>query len=86
MPPWRGDVTKLTPALARGGGPAPATPPAPSWRSPLGARTGEVWTDEAPGFFPAIVDALLKVGFTPDEVGKVGGGNYGRVFAAAAGG
>ena len=82
-----GTDTKLTPALGRGGGPLPATPPpTAAWRAPLGARTGEIWTDEAPGFYPAIVDAMLKAGFTAGEIAKVGGGNFCRVFAAATGG
>jgi membrane dipeptidase len=31
----------------------------------------------------AVADAMLKTDFTADEIGKVGGGNYGRVCGAA---
>jgi membrane dipeptidase len=32
-----------------------------------------------------VVDALLKTGFNNDEIAKIGGGNYLRLFAAATG-
>ena len=32
------------------------------------------------GFFPAVVGEMLVQGFTPDDIGKVGGGNFCRVF------
>jgi len=32
-----------------------------------------------------LVAAMLRGGFTPDEVGKIAGGNYMRIFAAAVG-
>ena len=31
-----------------------------------------------------VVDALLKTGFTADEIGKIGGGNFLRVFDTVA--
>lgn len=31
----------------------------------------------------AVVDALFKTGFTADEIGKIGGANFCRVFDAA---
>jgi membrane dipeptidase len=31
----------------------------------------------------SVVDAMLKTGFTADEIDKVGGGNFCRVFDAA---
>jgi membrane dipeptidase len=34
---------------------------------------------------PALADALLSAGFHPEEVGKLLGGNYARVFAASIG-
>nr|WP_303652862.1 membrane dipeptidase [Paludisphaera mucosa] len=34
----------------------------------------------AGGFFKAPVAEMLRQGFTPDEVGKIGGGNFRRVF------
>ena len=33
---------------------------------------------------PALTDALLRVGFSADDAGKIFGGNYTRVFAATA--
>jgi membrane dipeptidase len=35
--------------------------------------------------FSALVAAMLRAGFRPDEVGRVIGGNYVRIFAASAG-
>jgi membrane dipeptidase len=35
--------------------------------------------------FAALVEAMLRAGFRPDEAGKVIGGNYVRIFAASAG-
>lgn len=49
----------------------------------IGERTNEVWPDQKVGFYYAVVDALLTVGFSQDEIGKIGGGNFGRVFDEA---
>jgi microsomal dipeptidase-like Zn-dependent dipeptidase len=49
----------------------------------IGERTNEAWADQTAGFYYVVVDAMLKTGFTPDEIGKVGGGNFLRVFGAA---
>ena len=49
-----------------------------------GERTNLAWEGETTGFYYVVIDALLKTGFTPDEVARIGGGNYLRVFAAAA--
>lgn len=49
----------------------------------VGERTNEAWADEKVGFYYAVVDALLKTGFNEDEIGKIGGGNYLRVFDKA---
>lgn len=46
----------------------------------FGERTNEVWADQKEGFYYVVVDALLKIGFTEDEIAKIGGGNYCRVF------
>jgi membrane dipeptidase len=48
-----------------------------------GERTNEVWPNQTAGFYYVVVDAMLETGFTPDEIGKIGGGNFLRVFAAA---
>jgi membrane dipeptidase len=43
--------------------------------------TNKIWPDENGGFFYAIAGQMLKQGFTPDEIGKIGGGNFCRIFA-----
>jgi len=48
-----------------------------------GERTNECWPDQTVGFYYAIVDALLKTGFTEEEIGKIGGENFCRIFDAA---
>ncbi|NEU70114.1 amidohydrolase family protein [Spirosoma agri] len=72
----------------------------PSYRSPcaqkgpgggqqgerIGERTNGAWADQTVGFYYAVVDALLTVGFSGDEIGRVGGGNFCRVFDAATAG
>ena len=55
-------------------------------RGRAGERTNEAWQGETVGFYDAVVSAMLKVGFTADEIGKVGGGNFCRVFDAATAG
>jgi hypothetical protein len=37
----------------------------------------------AAGFYYLVVDAMLKTGFSPDEIGKIGGANYLRIFDEA---
>lgn len=49
----------------------------------VGERTNLAWQDQQFGFYYAVVDAMLKTGFTSDEIGKIGGGNFCRVFDAA---
>lgn len=48
-----------------------------------GGRTNEAWPNQKIGFYYAVVEALLKTGFTKEEIGKIGGGNFCRVFDAA---
>lgn len=43
--------------------------------------TNRIWPDENGGFFFSMVGEMLKQGFTEEEIGKVGGGNFCRVFA-----
>ena len=45
-----------------------------------GAGTNRAYSNLAGGFFPAVVGEMLRQGFTPDDISKVGGGNYCRVF------
>jgi membrane dipeptidase len=65
------------------GGPGPGgSPPGPQ-RARVGERTNQAWQDETAGFYYVVVDAMLKMGFTPDEIAKVGGENFLRVFVEA---
>jgi membrane dipeptidase len=43
--------------------------------------TNKIWADENGGFFYAVVEEMLRQGFTPDEISRIGGGNFCRVFA-----
>jgi membrane dipeptidase len=87
-----GTDTKLTPANRPGGPGGPGGPGAQGGpgggqnRGRVGERTNEAWADEKLGFYYTVVDAMLKTGFTEDEIGKVGGGNFCRVFEAATAG
>jgi membrane dipeptidase len=47
--------------------------------------TNTMWPDESGGFLHAVAGEMLKQGFTPDEIGKIAGGNFCRVFAKATG-
>jgi membrane dipeptidase len=42
--------------------------------------TNQIWPDENGGFFYAVAGEMLKQGFTPDEISKVGGANFCRIF------
>jgi membrane dipeptidase len=92
-----GTDTKLTQPSPRPGGPPPGSPPSggpgpggpppgfrPGQQGPrVGERTNLAWADETAGFYYVVVDAMLKTGFTPDEIGKIGGENFLRVFGEA---
>jgi microsomal dipeptidase-like Zn-dependent dipeptidase len=52
----------------------------------IGERTNLAWRDQKNGFYYVVVDAMLKTGFTPEEIGKIGGGNFCRVFDTATAG
>ena len=52
-------------------------------RGRMGERTNEAWQGQQSGFYYAVVDAMLQTGFTEDEIGRIGGGNFCRVFEAA---
>jgi membrane dipeptidase len=80
-----GTDTKLTQPSPRPGGPGTGGPPpggsAPGQQHPrVGERTSQAWQDQTLGFYYVVVDAMLKTGFTPDEIGKIGGGNFLRFF------
>jgi membrane dipeptidase len=91
-----GTDTKLTqpsprpmgPPSGDHGGPAGPGGPPPGFRPgqkhpQVGERTNLAWEDQTAGFYYVVVDAMLKTGFTPDEIGKIGAANYLRIFAAA---
>jgi len=48
--------------------------------SRVGQGTNHAWPGLTRGFFHAVVGEMLLQGFTPDDIGKVGGGNFCRVF------
>jgi membrane dipeptidase len=73
-----GTDTKMTPpGSPSGGGQHPPR---------IGERTNHAWADQTGGFYYVVVDAMLKTGFTQDEIGEIGGGNFLRVFGAAVAG
>lgn len=45
-----------------------------------GQSTNTLYPDMTQGFFPSIVAELLKQGFKPEDISKIGGGNFCRVF------
>lgn len=53
-------------ALGRGGGPVPGT--------------NSSWPDEQNGFLYSVVQEMLTQGFEPDEISKIAGGNFVRLF------
>ena len=65
------------------GGPPPGDPRRGQQNARVGERTNQTWQDQTTGFYYVVVDAMLKTGFNPDEIGKIGGGNYLRIFRAA---
>ena len=48
--------------------------------SRVGSGTNRAWAGLTGGFFPAVVGEMFRQGFTSDDIAKVGGGNYCRVF------
>ena len=70
-----GTDTKLTQPSPLPGGPRPGQQP-----GRVGERTNLAWQDQTASFYYVVVGAMLKTGFTPDEIGKIGGGNFLRVF------
>lgn len=50
----------------------------------LSARTGQgtnlAWPGLDTGFFPAVVAEMQRQGFSADDIAKIAGGNYARVF------
>jgi membrane dipeptidase len=88
-----GTDTKLTPSYRPGGdnapnGGAPGGQAGPGGQGGerIGERSNKAWKDQTTGFYYTVVDALLKTGFNEDEIGKIGGGNFCRIFDAATSG
>jgi membrane dipeptidase len=75
-----GTDTKLTQPSPRPGGAPPGGPRPGQQGGRIGERTNQAWRDQTAGFFYVVVDAMLKTGFNADEMGKIGGGNFLRVF------
>ena len=63
-----------------GSGGGPRGPGGGPGRVHMGERTNQVWPDQKFGFYYVVVSEMLKQGFKDDEIGKVGGGNFCRVF------
>ena len=93
-----GTDTKLTPAY-RSPAANPGNQPGPPGnnndqkstgnnknQNRVGERTNEAWKDQKVGFYYAVVDAMLKTGFNEEEISKIGGGNFCRIFDAATSG
>jgi len=55
-------------------------------RGRMGERTNDAWQNQTGGFYYAVVDALLKTGFSEKGIAKIGGGNSCRIFQAATSG
>ena len=49
----------------------------------MGGIVPEPKAEQGAGFYFVVVDAILKTGFTANEIGKIGGGNFLRVFGQA---
>jgi membrane dipeptidase len=75
-----GTDTKLTEPNPRPGGPPPGGPRPGQQNARVGERTNHSWQDQTAGFYYVVVDAMLKTGFTPDEIENIGGANFLRVF------
>ena len=52
----------------------------------VGAGTNRAWPGLTSGFFYAVVGEMLRQGFTADEINKVGGSNYCRIFGTVTAG
>lgn len=78
-----GTDTKLT---AEYRGPVTVAQAGPQQNGRVNHGTNQTWPDQPFGFYYSVVDALLKTGFTEEEIGKIGGGNFCRVFDAATAG
>lgn len=46
-------------------------------------KTNQSWKDQKEGFYYTVVEALLQNGFAENDIAKLGGSNYCRIFDAA---
>jgi membrane dipeptidase len=70
-----------SPAQKKAGGAAQKKRGGPG--GPGGGGTNKAWGDQKVGFYYVVVTEMLNQGFTGAEIGKLGGGNFCRVFDAA---
>ncbi|MEP7371855.1 MAG: membrane dipeptidase [Chitinophagaceae bacterium] len=49
----------------------------------FGKNTNQSWDNSKQGFFYTVIDAMLKSGFTKNEIIQIGGENYCRIFDKA---
>ena len=49
----------------------------------IGETTNLAWPNQTQGFYYDVVKALLEIGFKENEIIKIGGGNFYRVFDQA---
>lgn len=82
-PPGGAHSNRPGPAASRASGPRPDGFHPGQQHPRIGERTNEAWAGETAGFYYVVVDAMLQTGFTPDEIGKIGGGNFLRLFGQA---
>jgi membrane dipeptidase len=52
--------------------------------SRAGQSTAHAWATQTEGLLPTLVSEMERQGWSPDDIAKVGGGNYARVLAAVA--
>ena len=52
----------------------------------IGERTNEAWQNQKLGFYYSVIDSMLQIGFSEEEIGKIGGSNFLRLFDAATAG
>lgn len=52
----------------------------------IGTGLNRAWPAMTGGFFPTVVEAFLQQGFTAEDIAKISGGNFCRVFGAATAG
>ena len=52
----------------------------------VGQGANKAYAGLAGGFFNAAIAEMMQQGFTPDDIAKVGGGNFCRVFGQATAG